>query len=824
MFPGKPLSCFGCVYMDCEGFNVGHMGRRPGEQPAGEVKLFFVGEGLGETEVSSKFNFAGGSGRVLDYMLEDSNISRNESYFSNVVRCRPPNNEDPNPLAVSRCRHFLEEELARIKPNLIVALGNYPLAWLTGQQGIAKRRGSVFQTPYGKVMAMVHPAAIMRQRDLLRPVTLWDLKRAKVLSQDSNPLPPDEFEVWPSVEQIEEVCNEAKIRGRITLDIETAYGDGLVRLGIGWRDRAISIPLVHGGGDASRYYSSEQESQIVSVVDDLLRDPGIVKRGHNSTAYDTFRLTDTGFTVNNQDDTIIMHHCLYPELEHKLEKVASSQTDEPYHYYKDEAKGRGEMVVQEPTRVGIYNCKDVKVTDMIADDMLLRLKGMGLYDLYREIALPIQEIACTALRRRGVYVDVSILDEQSQILLAEAEELEKLIQDITWPGFNPGTNSNDLPQLIHGVWKYPVLAYTEKTRKPKADEDTFLKIQEMAKPEHGAVLELILEYRQTRKLYSSWIEDFYPSHDGRLHPEWLGWRTRSGRLASYPNVQNLPTGDGGKARRVFTVSCPGNRLLLFDQKQAELRYIAILSQDEPLLTVFAKYDEICKEIRDHERQGKSIPQSLSEAKRDWDPHYRNASDMWQLHPRDITKEMRFRGKIFVFGLIYGGTPESVLAHGGRGLTRTTANLDLLKGMSVNWWAKHPSIRAFLDGVAADVRNKRVLRDPNGWFRQFYGPIKAAIREGWDYYPQRGIAHLMNRMHIPFEKWCQENLKTPDLEFGSWGPVLQIHDALINEIPEDRVEEAWAEAERLIERPWTYKGKDYIFPADHMVGTRFSELR
>lgn len=83
---------------------------------------------------------------------------------------------------------------------------------------------------------------------------------------------------------------------------------------------------------------------------------------------------------------------------------------------------------------------------------------------------------------------------------------------------------------------------------------------------------------------------------------------------------------------------------------------------------------------------------------------------------------------------------------------------------------------------------------------------------------------MNRMHIPFEQWCQANLKTDAIPFGSWGPILQIHDALINEIPADRVDEAWREAERLIERPWVYKGKEYIFPADHMVGTRFSELR
>lgn len=820
----KPDSCRHCVYAQCPGFNPGHMGTTPGLQPTGPVKIMFVGEALGETEVSASYNFAGGAGRVLNYLLQDAGISRDACYFTNVVRCHPPGNEDPKPAAIAACRKFLEDELARVKPNLIIGLGNIPLAWFTGETSITKRRGSLFQTQYGKFMAVLHPAAVMRQPQLLRPVTLWDLKRARQVSQTADPVQDDNFEVWPSVDQVLEVCNEARKRGIITLDIETSFGHALVRLGLGWSDRAISIPLVHGGGDPSPYYSPAQEADIVDAVCDLFADPTVVKRGHNSVAYDAYHLTNTGFTIVNHDDTIVMHHCLYPELEHKLEKVASVQTAVPYHFYKEEAKGRGEMILQDPTRLGLYNCKDVKVTHEVGEDMTIRLKGLGLYDLYKSMALPMQEVACTALQRRGIYVDVATLDQQSLVLLSEVEELDALIQTLTWPGFNPGTNSADVPHLIHNIWKYPVLAWTDKTHKPKADEDTFLKIQEMAKPEHGQILDLILEYRQTKKLYSSWVEDFFPGPDGRLHPEWLAYRTRTGRLASYPNVQNLPTKEGGKARRIFTVQFPDNVLLLFDRRQAELRYIAILAQDEPLLNVFDTYDSICKEIETYEASKLPVPERLKQAQREWDPHIRNACDMWNCPPESVTHEMRFRGKIFVFGIIYGGTAESVLAHGGRGLSRTTANLELLKSMERNWWEKHPAIRAYLDGVARDVREHRFLRDPNGWIRQFYGPIRQAVREGWDYFPQRGIAHLMNQTHIPFELWCQKNLKTDRVEFGSWGPVLQIHDALICELPANRLDEAWHEAKRLLELPWTYRGKRYIFPADRKVGKRFNELR
>jgi DNA polymerase I-like protein with 3'-5' exonuclease and polymerase domains len=199
--------------------------------------------------------------------------------------------------------------------------------------------------------------------------------------------------------------------------------------------------------------------------------------------------------------------------------------------------------------------------------------------------------------------------------------------------------------------------------------------------------------------------------------------------------------------------------------------------------------------------------------------------MWQTVPDNVTVEMRFRGKIFVFGIQYGGTAESVLAHGGRGLSRSTANLEQLKTMEKLWWEKHPALYEMREKAKADVKATRLYVCPiMGCKRQFFGPIADAIRERWDHDPQHGIAHIVNNAHVPFELWCQANLKTDKNTFGSWGPVLQIHDALISEMPEDRVPEARAELKRMWEQPFTMHGKQWIIPADMKTARRFNELR
>src|SRR5207245_9350810 len=117
----------------------------------------------------------------------------------------------------------------------------------------------------------------------------------------------------------------------------------------------------------------------------------------------------------------------------------SNHSTVPFH--KSEAKGQGEMSRQNPDVVGQYNCKDVKATDEIFLDLVPRIKAMGLWDLYIDELLPTQKIACAALRKRGVYVDPMILEQRGMTLPAEVDALERVIQDVTWPGFNPGTNS-----------------------------------------------------------------------------------------------------------------------------------------------------------------------------------------------------------------------------------------------------------------------------------------------------------------------------------------------------------------------------------------------
>src|SRR5207245_4147856 len=131
--------------------------------------------------------------------------------------------------------------------------------------------------------------------------------------------------------------------------------------------------------------------------------------------------------------------------------------------------------------------------------------------------------------------------------------------------------------------------------------------------------------------------------------------------------------------------------------------------------------------------------------RTWDPHTRNAMDMWKCAFEEVTIERRFRGKIFFYGLSYGGSVESVVAKGGRGLSRSTAKLGELKAMNDNLFAAHPQWVAWRQGIVNEVKSSRVLVTP--FFkarRDFFGDENAIEREGLDYLPQRMVAHLINR--------------------------------------------------------------------------------
>ncbi|MEW6367409.1 MAG: uracil-DNA glycosylase [Acidobacteriota bacterium] len=152
------------------------------------AELVFVGEAPGETEDLEGVPFVGRAGELLTRMIAAMGYSREEVYIANVVKCRPPDNRNPEPDEIAACRPFLEGQLDRIRPRAIVALGGFAAQALTGLQvPISALRGKFRDFRGIPLMPTYHPAYLIRSPAKKREV--WqDLQQ--VMKLLGRPLPP----------------------------------------------------------------------------------------------------------------------------------------------------------------------------------------------------------------------------------------------------------------------------------------------------------------------------------------------------------------------------------------------------------------------------------------------------------------------------------------------------------------------------------------------------------------------------------------------------------------------------------------------------------
>ncbi len=134
----------------------------PGEGNRDAV-VMFVGEGPGRDEDRQGRPFVGRSGQFLSLMLDQIGIDRNDVYITNVVKCRPPNNRDPEPAELAACDDYLTRQVEIINPRIIVTLGRFSMRRWFAEGAITKIHGKITNIGRGRVaMAMFHPAAALR--------------------------------------------------------------------------------------------------------------------------------------------------------------------------------------------------------------------------------------------------------------------------------------------------------------------------------------------------------------------------------------------------------------------------------------------------------------------------------------------------------------------------------------------------------------------------------------------------------------------------------------------------------------------------------------
>lgn len=246
-----------------------------------------------------------------------------------------------------------------------------------------------------------------------------------------------------------------------------------------------------------------------------------------------------------------------------------------------------------------------------------------LWNLYNEVELPLVEVL-REMEKAGVRVDAEKLKQAEQVLTVELNQLEQRIYDLAGEKININS-PRQVGELLFDKLKLDTKAKKSKTGQYSTSEEVLMGLKEK-----HAIVGLILEYRELKKLVTTYISALpsYIAEDGKIHTTYNQTVTATGRLSSSnPNLQNLPIrSERGRFIREAVIPDEGCLFLSADYSQIELRLMAHFSQDAHMLAAF--------------RNGQDI-------------HAATAARIYGLPIEQITKDQRRKAKTANFGIIYG---------------------------------------------------------------------------------------------------------------------------------------------------------------------------
>lgn len=391
-------------------------------------QLAFVGEAPGEQEDYEGKPFVGPAGRFLKLNLtRRANVRSDSAYFTNVLSCRPPNNNISSIEAleaIERCKPGLEEELAWLRKRgvkAICALGNTARDALNSEM----RRGYIYEDEGLPLMMSWHPSFILRGMTQEEPTWVNDLAKALSLAQGKTKLIKTNFKLFPSIAEIERWTKELLAsKALIGVDIETigfrAFEARIIVVGIATsKSDAFSIPFLKKGGVSYWSEVSDEKRAWECVRKLMVQCPTMFQ----NAPYDIVHLTNAGCPILKlKHDVLLAHHALSPELPHSLEYIASCFGSTPN--WKDAVKGDARrMIEMEDTKLRTYNLRDCVVLFQCIEPILKELEVDGTLSVYEQLSIPRVELS-VELTRNGVHVDPKLVAAWKKDLEKRATKIE----------------------------------------------------------------------------------------------------------------------------------------------------------------------------------------------------------------------------------------------------------------------------------------------------------------------------------------------------------------------------------------------------------------
>ncbi len=502
----------------------------------------------------------------------------------------------------------------------------------------------------------------------------------------------------------------------------------------------------------------EAENRVVLVPSDLLRwtegilaDPHLPKTTHDAKPLQRW-LGSRGLELGGLEfDTALAAYVVNPaggrfELEDLAERMIGFSLDDGQG--SEEPSVQGSLVFDPQPKIDRAGLR-VEAIARLVEPLRFELDDREEVELFRDVELPLVAVLAE-MEDTGIGVDRDYLLELSGRLRSEISQLAQGIFALAGGEFNVNSTLQ-LREVLFGKLGLPVIKKTA-TGKPSTDATV------LAKLDHPLV-NLLLEFRKLEKIRSSHVDGYLSliDADGRIHTRFNQMGTSTGRVSSEnPNLQTIPirTEVGRTVRRAF-VAGPGRVLLVADYSQIELRVLSHLSRDPGLTEAFLS---------------------------DVDIHTATAARVYEVEVGRVTADMRRRAKTINFGLLYG-----MEAFG------LAQRLDITREEAAEhieaYFAQFPAVKSFMDGMVQEARRR-------GYTTTLFKRRRYLPELRSDNFRVRQMGERM-ALNAPVQGTAADIIKKAMIGLSGrlWTVdsrcrlLLQIHDELVLEIPEEHLAEA-----------------------------------
>ena len=448
-----------------------------------------------------------------------------------------------------------------------------------------------------------------------------------------------------------------------TTDIDALHAD-LVGFSFSYKAREAFYVSVPPDFDAAK--------KIVEEFKPFFEDPSIEKIAHN-IKYDLKVLQRYGIEVAEPlFDTMIAHYLINPEAKQSMDFLSTFYLNyQPVSIETligKKGKGQGNMRDLKPEEICDYACEDADITLQLKTLFEPEIQKPHLSDLFYNMEMPLVKVL-KDMEFEGISIDVPALIDYSKDLDHTLIRLDEEIKSAAGEDFNIDS-PKQLGEILFEKLKISSKAKKTKTGQYATSEDI------LQKHEHDhPIIPMILEYRQLRKLKSTYVDPLptmCDPMDGRIHTNFMQTVTATGRLSSNnPNLQNIPirSAKGREIRRAFVARSSEFKLMAVDYSQIELRIIAALSEDPNMIEAFQKGQDI---------------------------HAATAAKVFHTPIEEVTRDQRSAAKAVNFGIIYGQSAFGLAQN--LSISRTEA-----KGIIDAYFAEYNTIKKYMDQVIAQAR-------------------------------------------------------------------------------------------------------------------------